>query len=126
MLAQGQLADLSLEQLANVVVTSAARREQPLVQAAASVYVITADDIRRAGVRTLPEALRLAPNLVVARTDASNYAISARGFANILANRMLVTIDGRTVFSPLFSGVFWDAQDVMLEDVERIEVIDGP
>jgi iron complex outermembrane receptor protein len=120
------LADLSLEQLANLVVTSATRRAQPLAEAAASVYVITSDDIRRAGVRTLPEALRLAPNVIVARTDASNYAISARGFSNILANRLLVMIDGRTVYSPLFSGVFWDAQDVMLEDVERIEVIDGP
>jgi iron complex outermembrane receptor protein len=120
------LADLSLEQLANVVVTSATRRAQPLGEAAASVYVITSEDIRRSGVRTLPEALRLAPNLTVARTDANNYAISARGFANVLANRLLVMIDGRTVFSPLFSGVFWDAQEVMLEDVDRIEVIDGP
>src|SRR5690606_6793692 len=74
----------------------------------------------------LPDALRLAPNLHVARADASQYAISARGFNNVLANRLLVLIDGRIAYSPLFSGVFWEAQEVMLEDVERIEVISGP
>src|SRR3569623_1416044 len=119
-------ADLSLEQLSNIVVTSVSKREQPLGTAAASVYVISADDIRRSGVTSLPEALRLAPNLQIARTDANQYAISSRGFNNPIANRMLVLIDGRTVYSPLFSGVFWDVQDVMLEDVERIEVISGP
>ena len=120
------LAELSLEQLSNIVVTLAARREQRLADAPASVYVITADDIRRSGARTLPEALRLAPNLQVARADANQYAITARGFGNVLANKLLVMIDGRIVYSPLFSGVFWEAQDVMLEDVERIEVLDGP
>ena len=119
-------ADLSLEQLSNIVVTSVSKREQPLGTAAASVYVISADDIRRSGVTSLPEALRLAPNLQIARTDSNQYAISSRGFNNPIANRMLVLIDGRTVYSPLFSGVFWDVQDVMLEDVERIEVISGP
>src|SRR3569623_3117948 len=119
-------ADLSLEQLSNIVVTSVSKREQPLGTAAASVYVISADDIRRSGVTSLPEALRLAPNLQIARTDANQYAISSRGFNNPIADRMLVLIDGRTVYSPLFSGVFWDVQDVMLEDVERIEVISGP
>ena len=121
-----QLADLSLEQLADIVVTSVSRREQQLSDAPASVYVITADDIRRAGVRSLPEALRLAPNLQVARADANQYAITARGFGNVLANKLLVMIDGRTVYSPLFSGVFWEAHDVMLEDVDRIEVVSGP
>ncbi len=120
------LADLTLEQLGNVVVTSVSRREEPLGSAASSIYVITGEDIRRSGAITLPEALRLAPNLFVARADANQYAISARGFANVLANRLLVLIDGRIVYSPLFSGVFWEAQDVMLEDVERIEVISGP
>ena len=120
------LADLSLEQLGNIVVTSVSRREEPLAEAPASIYVITAEDIRRSGATSLPEALRLAPNLQVARADANQYAISARGFNNVLANKLLVLIDGRTVYTPLFSGVFWEAQDVMLEDIERIEVISGP
>lgn len=122
----GSLADMTLEQLANVVVTTVSGRAQPLSQAAASIYVISAQDIRRSGATSLPEALRLAPNLQVARVDANQYAISARGFNNVLANKLLVLIDGRTVYSPLFSGVFWEAQDVMLEDIERIEVISGP
>ena len=125
-LAAADLADLTLEQLANVIVTSVSRREERLGQAAASVYVISREDIRRSGATSIPEALRLAPNLLVARADANQYAISARGFTNVLANRLLVLIDGRIVYSPLFSGVFWEAQDVMLEDVERIEVISGP
>lgn len=120
------LVDLSLEQLAAIEVTSVSRRAQPLSEAAASIFVITADDIRRSGATSLPEALRLAPNLQVARNSASGYAISARGFNNAIGNKLLVLIDGRTVYTPLFSGVFWDAQDVMLEDVERIEVISGP
>jgi iron complex outermembrane receptor protein len=122
----GELADLTLEQLTNIKVTSVSRRSESLADAPASIYVISAEDIRRSGARTLPEALRLAPNLDVARADANQYAISARGFNSTLANKMLVLIDGRTVYSPLFSGVFWEAQDVMLEDIDRIEVIDGP
>jgi iron complex outermembrane recepter protein len=120
------LADLSLEQLGNIRVTSVSRRPERLLQAAASVFVITSEDIRRSGARSLPEALRLAPNLQVAQTGASQWAISARGFNNAIGNKLLVLVDGRTVYSPLFSGVFWDAQDVMLEDVEQIEVISGP
>jgi iron complex outermembrane receptor protein len=120
------LADLSLEQLANIEVTSVSRRGERLSDAAASIYVITNDDIRRSGVTSLPEALRLAPNLQVARVSASSYAISARGFNNSIGNKLLVLIDGRTVYTPLFSGVFWDSQDVVLEDVDRIEVISGP
>ena len=120
------LADLTLEQLSNIEVTSVSKRAERLADAAASVYVIAADDIRQSGAATLPEALRLAPNLRVARADANQYAISARGFSSVLANKMLVLIDGRTVYSPLFSGVFWEAQAVMLEDIERIEVISGP
>jgi iron complex outermembrane receptor protein len=121
-----ELIDLSLEQLSNIEVTSVSRRAERLSDAPASIYVITADDIRRAGVHSLPEALRLAPNLQVARTSASAYAISARGFNNAIGNKLLVLIDGRAVYTPLFSGVFWDANGVMLEDVERIEVISGP
>ena len=120
------LADLSLEQLSNVVVTSVSRRDEPLSRAAASIYVITAEEIRRSGRASLPELLRLAPNLDVARADANQYAISARGFNNTLANKLLVLTDGRTVYTPLFSGTFWEAQDAMLEDIERIEVISGP
>jgi iron complex outermembrane receptor protein len=120
------LADLSLEQLREIVVTSVSRRDERLDRTAASVYVIGREAIQRAGALTLPEALRLAPNLDVARADASQYAISARGFNNVLANKMLVLVDGRVVYSPLFSGVFWDTQTVPLDDIERIEVVDGP
>jgi iron complex outermembrane receptor protein len=120
------LADLSLEELANIRVTSVSRKPESLADAPASIFVITGNDIHRSGATSLPEALRLAPNLQVARVDARNYAITARGFNSPFANKLLVLIDGRTVYSPLFSGVFWDAQDVVLEDVERIEVISGP
>ena len=120
------LADLSLEQLTQVTVTSASRREQRLVEAAASIYVITHDDIRRSGATSLPEALRLAPNLQVLRGDTSQYVVSARGGLTPTANKMLVLIDGRTIYTPLFSGVFYDALTIGLEDVERIEVIGGP
>src|SRR4051812_2592396 len=120
------LTDLSLEQLSDVNVTSVSRQAEPLQDAAASIFVISSNDIRRSGAATLPEALRIAPNIQVARVNASTYAISARGANNAIGNKLLVMIDGRTVYSPLFSGVFWDAQDVMLEDVERIEVISGP
>lgn len=125
-LARKDFPELTLEQLSGIVVTSVSKRAEKLSTAAASVFVIGADDIRRSGATTLPEALRLAPNLDVARADANQYAVSARGFNSITSNRMLVLIDGRAVYSPLFSGVFWDAQEVMLEDVERIEVISGP
>lgn len=120
------LADLSLEALVQTTVTSVSKRSEPLADAAASIFVITSDSIRRSGYTTLPDALRLAPNLQIARVDARNYAITARGFNNAFENKLLVLIDGRTVYSPLFSGVYWDAQDVVLEDVERIEVISGP
>ena len=120
------LLDLSLEQLSEVEITSVSRRAERLSDAPASVYVITNADIRRSGAVSLPEALRLAPNLLVAQVSARTWAISARGFNNSLGNKLLVLIDGRTVYTPLFSGVFWDAQDLMLEDVERIEVISGP
>ena len=119
-------ADLSLEELSQVEITSVSRRAERLGEAAASVYVITGEDIRRSGATSLAEALRLAPNLQVARVDSAQYAISARGFNNAIGNKLLVLIDGRTIYAPFFSGVLWDQQDVMLEDVERIEVISGP
>lgn len=121
-----ELAQMSIEELADIEITSVSKRTESLSDAAAAIYVITNDDIRRSGASSLPEALRLAPNLQVARVDASTYAISARGFNSTTANKLLVLIDGRAVYTPLYSGVFWDVQDVMLEDVERIEVISGP
>jgi len=121
-----QLADYSLEQLSDIVVSSVSRQDEPLARAAASVYVIQGADIARSGATTLPEALRLAPNLQVARIDAHSYAISARGFMSPQANKLLVMVDGRSVYSPLFSGVFWEMQDVALEDIARIEVVSGP
>jgi iron complex outermembrane receptor protein len=126
MAAMRDLADLSLEELRDVIVTSASRRDQPLFGAAASIYVIAGDEIRRSGATTLPEALRHAPNLQVAAIDARQYAISARGFNGNVANKLLVMIDGRTIYSPLFSGVFWDAQDFVPADIDRIEVVSGP
>ncbi|TFW03239.1 TonB-dependent receptor [Oxalobacteraceae bacterium OM1] len=124
--ANREYADLSLEELANIQITSVSRRSESLAEAPASVFVITGEEIRRSGATTLPEALRLAPNLQISRVDARNYAVTARGFSNPFENKLLVMIDGRTVYSPLFSGVFWDVQDVVLEDVERIEVVSGP
>ncbi|MES2103594.1 MAG: TonB-dependent receptor [Pseudomonadota bacterium] len=118
-------ADLSFEELANIQITSVSKKAERLAGAPASVFVITNEEIRRSGASTLPEALRLAPNLEIARVDARNYAITARGFNSVFENKLLVLIDGRTVYSPFFSGVFWDAQDVILEDIERIEVISG-
>jgi iron complex outermembrane receptor protein len=124
--AQLALADLSIEELGNILVSSVSRRSESLADAPAAIYVITATQIRRSGATSLPEALRLAPNLQVARVNGSSYAISARGFNSQSANKLLVLIDGRSVYTPLFSGVFWDVQDLMLEDIERIEVISGP
>lgn len=121
-----QLSELSLEQLAAFEITSVSRRAEPLAEAPATIFVLTAEDIRRSGARSLPDALRLAPNLQVAQTTANAYAVRARGVHNNSANKLLVLIDGRSVYTPLFSGVFWDVQDVMLEDVERIEVVSGP
>lgn len=120
------LASLTLEELANIQITSVSKKAERLADAAASVFVITQDDIRHSGATSLPEVLRLAPNLQVAQVSANGYTVSARGFNNSSANKLLVLIDGRSVYSPLFSGVFWDVQDLMLEDVDRIEVISGP
>ncbi|MES2149261.1 MAG: TonB-dependent receptor [Pseudomonadota bacterium] len=124
-----EVADLSLEELSNIKVYSVSKKQERLGDAAASVFVITADDIRRSGASSLGEALRLAPNLQVAQPSGYSFDISARGLNgsnNSVPNKLLVLIDGRSVYSPLFSGVFWDIQEVLLEDVERIEVISGP
>lgn len=123
------LADLSIEELANIQVTSVSKRPERLQDAAAAVFVITAEDIRRSGADTLPEVLRMAPSLHVARISGYGYSVSARGLNSgsaVLSNKLAVLIDGRSVYTPLFSGVFWDAQDMLLENIERIEVISGP
>lgn len=120
------LADMSLEELGAIEITSVSKRRQPLSDAAAAVFVITSDDIRRSGATSLAEALRLAPNLQVAKITNGRYAITARGFSGPEANKLLVLIDGRSVYTPLFAGVFWDSQHVVMQDVERIEVISGP
>jgi len=119
----GALKKLTLEQLMNLEVTSVSKRPEKLAQAASAIQVITEEDIRRSGAASLPEALRLASNLEVAQVDSRQWAISARGFNSTTANKLLVLIDGRTVYTPLYSGVFWDVQDVPLWDVDRIEVI---
>src|SRR5438105_8095585 len=124
--AAGELKRLSVEELMNVEVTSVAKEPQRLLQAAASIQVITAQDIRRSGATSIPEALRLADNLQVARINAHDWAISARGFNANLANKLLVLIDGRAVYTPLYGGVLWDVQDYLLEDIDRIEIISGP
>lgn len=121
-----RLKNLSLEELMNLEVTSVSRREEKFSEAPSAIQVITADDIRRSGATSLPEALRLAGNLDIAQKNSHDWAITARGFNTDLANKLLVLIDGRTVYTPLFSGVFWDRQDYLLEDIERIEVISGP
>jgi iron complex outermembrane receptor protein len=107
-------------------VTSVSKRAEKLSETASAIQVITGEDIRRSGASSLPEALRLASNLEVAQVDSRQWAISARGFNSTSANKLLVLIDGRAVYTPLYAGVFWDVQDTMLEDIDRIEVISGP
>jgi iron complex outermembrane receptor protein len=121
-----EIMSLSLEDLIDIEVTSAARMPQKLNKAAAAIYVLTAEDIARSGATSIPEALRLVPGMQVAQIDSNKWAITCRGFNEAFSNKMLVMIDGRTVYTPMFGGVFWDVQDVMLEDIERIEVIRGP
>jgi len=123
---ENELVQLSLEDLMTLEVTSASRKAQSLADTAAAVFVITNEDIRRSGVTNIPDALRMVPGVTVARIDSSKWAVTARGFNGRFARKLLVLIDGRSAYSPLFSGVFWDAQDTLLEDIERIEVIRGP
>ncbi len=120
------LKKLSIEDLTNLEVTSVSKKTEKLSDAAAAIFVITQEDIRRSGVTSIPEALRMVPGLQVARIDSSTWAITSRGFNGSFANKLLVLIDGRSVYTPLFSGVYWDVQDTLLEDIERIEVIRGP
>jgi len=118
--------DMDLEALMKIEVTSVSKRPEKLSDAAAAIYVITQEDIRRSGAASIPEALRLAPGLEVARQDSHTWAISSRGFNDEFANQLLVLIDGRSVYTPLFAGVYWHVQDLPLEDINRIEVIRGP
>ena len=120
------LKQLSIEELLNTEVTSVSKSAEPVSDAAAAVFVITREAILNSGARTLPEILRLAPNLQVAQITASSFAITARGFNGTAASKLLVLIDGRSVYTPYHSGVSWDAQEVLPEDIERIEVISGP
>jgi iron complex outermembrane receptor protein len=123
---QTDLTNLQIEDLMNVDVTSASRREQKLSRVPAAIFVITQEDIHRSGATNIPDLLRMVPGLEVAQVTPSIWAISARGFNSQYSNKLLVLIDGRVVYTPLFSGVYWDAQDVPLDSIERIEVIRGP
>src|SRR5438045_9337863 len=116
---------MSMEDLMNMKVTSVSKRTQKVADAAAAVFVITQEDIRRSGAQSVPEALRMAPGLEVARIDENKWAIGSRGFNGRFADKLLVLIDGRSVYKPLFSGGYWNVQDVLLEDIDRIEVIRG-
>lgn len=120
------LTEMSLEALMNIEVTSVSKHKESTSEVATSIFVITKEDIRRSGVVSIPEALRMAPGLHVARIDTNRYAITSRGFNSLFADDLLVLMDGRTVYTPLFSGVYWDVQDTVMEDIERIEVIRGP
>ena len=126
---QQQPADLteeSMEDLMKIEVTSVSKKEEELSHTAAAIFVITAEDIRRSGATNIPDVLRMVPGLDVAQVNGSSWAVSSRGFNDQVANKLLVLIDGRTVYSPLFNGVYWDVQEVPLENIERIEVIRGP
>jgi iron complex outermembrane recepter protein len=118
--------DLSLDELMSIQVTSVSKRPEPLSTAAAAITVLTRDDIRRSGATNIPDLLRQVPGVHVARLDSGNYAISVRGFNDIYANKLLVLRDGRSLYTPLYSGVYWQFDDPMMEDIERIEVIRGP
>ncbi|NJD07601.1 MAG: TonB-dependent receptor, partial [Methylococcaceae bacterium] len=120
------ITQMEIEQLMQMTVTSVSKKSQKLSDTAAAVYVITQEEIRRSGVTSIPEALRLAPGIQVARIDANKWAITARGFNGHFANKLLVLMDGRSVYTPTFGGVYWESQNTVLDDIDRIEVIRGP
>ena len=120
------LARASIEDLLNIEITSASRKEQRLSDAPAAVYVITQDDIRRSGMTTVPDLLRLAPGIEVARVNSSEWAVSIRGFNNLVANKLLVLVDGRTIYNRAYTGVVWSSDEMVIDDIDRIEVIRGP
>ncbi len=121
-----RLKQLSLEDLANIQVSTVSKKLQPRSEAAAAIFVVTADDIRRTGVNTIADALMLAPGMQVGQISTDTWAVSSRGFNGQFTNKLLVQVDGRSVYSPLFSGVFWDTVDVPLADIDRIEIVRGP
>jgi iron complex outermembrane recepter protein len=123
---EGRLTHVSLEELGKIEVTTASKEPVKVTRTSAAIYVITQEDIRRSGATSIPEVLRLAPGVEVARIDSNTWSLGVRGFASALSRSVLVLIDGRSVYTPLFAGVYWQVQDTLLEDVERIEVIRGP
>ena len=123
---QQALKSLSLEQLSNIEITTATRAPESAFRTPAAVYVITGDDIKRAGVTNIPDALRLAPGIEVAQVDSGKWSVGIRGFGSRLSRSVLVLIDGRTVYTTLLAGTYWEVQDTLLEDIDRIEVIRGP
>ena len=128
-LAQGRapdLSEMSIEDLMNIKVTSASRKEQRPTDVAAAIFVLTRDDIHRSGMTTIPDLLRLVPGVEVAQINSNKWAVSIRGFNSLNSNKLLVLVDGRSLYNRIFGGVFWDAEDLMLDDIERIEVIRGP
>ncbi len=120
------LKNLSISQLSSLEVTTVSKQEEKMADADAAIYVITSEDIRRSGITSIPELLRMVPGMQVAHIDANKWAISSRGFNAWYANKLLVLMDGRSIYTPLFSGVYWDSQDTLLDDIDRIEVIRGP
>jgi iron complex outermembrane receptor protein len=120
------LIGLSLDDLMNISVTTVSKKAERLSEAAAAVYVLTGDDIRRSGARSIPDALRLVPGVQVSQVDAHTWAVSARGFNSTVSDKLEVLMDGRSLYTPLFSGVYWDIQNTLLEDIDRIEVVRGP
>jgi iron complex outermembrane recepter protein len=123
---QSDLKQLTLEELMNLEIISVSKQEQRWGDTPAAIFVITQEDIRRSGVTSIPEALRLAPGVVVNRANSNQWVVGIRGLGSVLARSVLVLVDGRSVYSPLFGGVNWDVQDTLLEDIDRIEVIRGP
>ncbi len=120
------LKQLSLADLGNVEVTTTSKEPEAVWKTPAAVFVITQEDIRRSGARNIPEVLRLAPGVEVAQVDSDHWSVGIRGFGAVIASKLLVLIDGRSVYTPLFAGVYWQVQATPLEDIERIEVIRGP
>ena len=123
---QQDLTQLSIEDLANVQVTSASKQAESLSGAPAAIFVLTGEDLRRGGFATLPDALRMVPGLYVAQTNSHLWQVSARGFSDLNNNKMLVLVDGRSVYSQELGTVYWDTLDIPLENIERVEIIRGP
>ncbi len=123
---KSDLISLELEDLMNVEIETASKKIQKISDTPAAAFVLTTEDIKRSGATNIMDLLRLVPGVHVARIDANKWAITCRGFNGRFSNKLLVMIDGRTVYSPIFSGVLWDMQDIMVEDIEKIEVVRGP